>query len=122
MNDDVLTCRGLVPSCPGCGESQRIEPLRRVGSTWYLRCLVCHVGIRMRVSEFIAFQERRRGVERRHTLRGGLRTSDHLINQHCPHCNGPLTGWLITPEATWSRCAACGRLNPLHHQVISGAA
>src|SRR5690349_15817818 len=111
MEPDVVDpVRRGVPICPGCGEAQRIEPLRRVRNFWYLRCLACHFGVRMAVSKIVEFAERRSGRDRRRSPRGGMRYSDMPVRETCDRCSAPVTGWLNTPEALWARCERCGRV------------
>ena len=63
--------RSGVPSCPCCGETAHIEPLRQVDHLWYLRCLNCHCGYTMTAS---ALRQPERGErDRRSLARGGRR-------------------------------------------------
>jgi hypothetical protein len=118
--DVVQPVRRGVPSCPRCGESQRIEPLQRVRDYWYLRCLACHFGVRMALSKVKApVGERRSGSERRRTLRGGMRHTDMPVAGCCERCAAPVAGWLSTPEALWARCEQCGRITRVEHHVAA---
>jgi len=109
--DAVAAFRRPVAPCPSCGESQHIEPLRRVGPIWFLRCLSCQFGLRMRVSAISEFRDRRRR-ERRATMRGGHRIGDMLLQHRCHHCRAVRTRvWVVTPEAFWARCEECGRID-----------
>ena len=109
--DGVAAFRRPVAPCPSCGESQHIEPLRRVGPFWFLRCLSCQFGLRMRVSAVTEFSERRQRRERRATVRGGHRIGDTPLAHRCHHCGTARTrAWVVTPEATWLRCDQCGRI------------
>ena len=111
--DAVAAFRRPVAPCPSCGEPQHIEPLRRVGSVWYLRCLSCQFGLRMRVSAITEFRDRRLR-ERRATMRGGHRIGDTPLLYCCRHCRAPRTrAWVVTAEAFWARCDQCGRVERL---------
>ena len=110
--DGIAPFRRPVAPCPSCGESQHIEPLRRVGPFWFLRCLSCQFGLRMRVSAMTPFKERRQQRERRAIVRGGHRIGDRPVAHQCHHCASTGTrAWVVTPEAIWLRCDQCGRVD-----------
>jgi len=110
--DGVAPFRRPVAPCPSCGESQHIEPLRRVGPFWFLRCLSCQFGLRMRASAVTPFRERRQQRERRAIVRGGHRIGDRPVAHQCHHCASNGTrAWVVTPETIWLRCDQCGRVD-----------
>jgi uncharacterized Zn finger protein len=114
--DAVAAFRRPVAPCPSCGEPQHIEPLRRVGAVWFLRCLSCQFGLRMRVSAISEFRDRRQR-ERRATMRGGHRIADLPLQHRCNHCHALRTRvWVVTPEAFWTRCDECGRIDRIDGQ------
>ena len=109
--DGVAAFRRPVAPCPSCGESQHIEPLRRVGPVWFLRCLSCQFGLRMRANALAELVERREPRERRAAARGGHRLGDTAVAHRCQHCGMTRArAWVATPEAMWLRCEECGRV------------
>jgi len=109
--DGVAAFRRPVAPCPSCGESQHIEPLRRVGPVWFLRCLSCQFGLRMRATALAELLERREHRERRAAARGGHRLGDTAVAHRCQHCGTTRArAWVATPEAMWLRCEECGRV------------
>jgi hypothetical protein len=109
--DGVAAFRRPVAPCPACGESQHIEPLRRVGPVWFLRCLSCQFGLRMLASAVAGLPERRDRGDRRAAGRGGYRLGDAGLTHPCHYCHTDIyIAWVVTPEATWLRCEECGRV------------
>jgi Zn ribbon nucleic-acid-binding protein len=112
-----------LPACPACRESNNIEPLLRQDDVWHVRCLQCGYGFTFVQHAWPTSEERRRGLDRRHTPRPGRRSTDLPGPVSCTGCaSDQVRGWLRTGDALWARCDGCGRVHRLPAPPYPGVA